>query len=353
MTNSSVKNILALVPNWLGDVVMCTPALRALHQHFPDAKITVAGRGVACDVLRGLPWLHHFEMLPARSGAWGMARSSRSLRSYSPDLAVVFPHSFRAALLARMSGARKIVGYARGGRSALLSQRVEPNRVDGKITPIYMVEEYLDLVSAFGCEYDGFGLELAADRRAVAAVREHLVGAGPFVGIAPGAAYGPSKRWSATRFAEVADELKETTEAQCVLLTGPGEEKTRDAVLDAAKYPLVLCDEGSPTIDSLKATISVLDLLVCNDSGPRHVAVAFDVPTVCVMGPTAPVYTAGPYERGRVLRVDVDCGPCQKPVCATDHRCMTRITPTMVVQAVLENLRNTKVKGHGTEPFPM
>ncbi|MCH7909080.1 MAG: glycosyltransferase family 9 protein, partial [Candidatus Hydrogenedentes bacterium] len=218
-----MKNILALVPNWLGDVVMCTPALRALHRRFPDAEITVAGRGVACEVLRGLPWLHRFVTLPARQGAWGMARSSLSLRSHSPELAVVFPHSFRAALLARMTGAGKIVGYARGGRSTLLSQRVEPHRVDGKITPVYMVEEYLDLVSALGCEVDGFGLELAADGRAVAAVREHLIGTGPFVGIAPGAAYGPSKRWSATRFAEVADELRETADARCVLLTGPGE----------------------------------------------------------------------------------------------------------------------------------
>ena len=343
MTNSQVKNILALVPNWLGDVVMCTPALRALHRRYPDADITIAGRGVACEVLRGLPWLHRFVTLAGRQGIWGMARSSRTLRSYSPELAVVFPHSFRAALLARMTGAGKIAGYARGGRSALLSQRVEPNRVDGKITPVYMVQEYLDLVAAFGCEYDGFGIELAADGRAVAAVREHLVGTGPFVGIAPGAAYGPSKRWLATRFAEVADELKETADAQCVLLTGPGEEETRDAVLDAARHPLIICDERAPTIDSLKATISVLDLLVCNDSGPRHVAVAFDVPTICVMGPTAPVYTEGPYERGQVLRVDVDCGPCQKPVCSTDHRCMTRITSAMVVQAALENLRNAKV----------
>ena len=79
--------------------------------------------------------------------------------------------------------------------------------------------------------------------------------------------------------------------------------------------------------------ISQLDLLIANDSGPRHVAVAFHVPTVCIMGPTSPRYTEGPYERGKVLRVDVDCGPCQKPVCETDHRCMTRIAVEHVVAA--------------------
>ncbi len=131
--------------------------------------------------------------------------------------------------------------------------------------------------------------------------------------------------------------------ALCVLLTGPGEEKTRDEVTKAAKHPLAICDEGSPTIASLKATVSVLDLLVCNDSGPRHVAVAFNKPVICIMGPTAPVYTEGPYERGRVLRVDVDCGPCQKPVCATDHRCMLNISPDDVLEAALEYLPKAKV----------
>ena len=93
----------------------------------------------------------------------------------------------------------------------------------------------------------------------------------------------------------------------------------------------------------LKATISQLDLLIGNDSGTRHVAVAFGVPTICIMGPTSPVYSEGPYERGQVLRVDVDCGPCQKPICETDHRCMTQITPDTVVQAAMAFLPKAKV----------
>ncbi|MEK7793336.1 MAG: glycosyltransferase family 9 protein, partial [Candidatus Hydrogenedentota bacterium] len=111
------------------------------------------------------------------------------------------------------------------------------------------------------------------------------------------------------------------------------EEDTREAVQQAAKRALIECDDGHPRIDTLKATVSRLDLLVCNDSGPRHVAVAFGVPTVCIMGPTMPAYSCGPYEKGEVLRVDVDCGPCQKPYCSTDHRCMTRIGVDEVVAA--------------------
>lgn len=337
------EKILVLVPNWLGDVAMCTPALRTLHQTFPDAHITVVGRASACALLGGLPWIAHYETIPARPGLLRLMRIAAKLRPHARDLAVVLTHSFRGALLARLTGARKRLGYARGGRNFLLTERVEPNIENGKIAPTYMTWEYLDLIHAIGCEYDGFGLELAASDRVIAGIKEHLVGPGPFVGIAPGAAFGPSKCWLPERYAAVADELRGRLGAQCVLLTGPGEEDTRDAVQAAAKQPLIVCDEGSPTVDTLKAAVSQLDLLICNDSGPRHVAVAFNVPTVCIMGPTAPVYSEGPYEKGSVLRVDVDCGPCQKPVCATDHRCMTRIDVEEVVDAALASLDPTQV----------
>ena len=202
-----------------------------------------------------------------------------------------------------------------------------------------MVWEYNDLLKPLAAQYDGFSLELAADARTVAQVQEHIVGDGPLVGFAPGAAFGPSKQWPVERFAAVADALVEQVGARCVLLTGPGEEETKDAFLKLCKHPVLLCDEGKPTIDSLKATISLLDLLVCNDSGPRHIGIAFNVPTVCIMGSTRPVYSVGPYEKGEVVRIDVDCGPCQKPVCETDHRCMTGVAPETIVPTARKYLK--------------
>jgi len=121
--------------------------------------------------------------------------------------------------------------------------------------------------------------------------------------IAPGAAVGPSKCWPAERYAAVADALHEECGARCVLLTGPGEEATRDAVRAAARTPLLNPYAGPGSIAELKAVIASLDLLIGNDSGPRHIAIAFKKPVICVMGPTSPAYTASPWERGRVLRV--------------------------------------------------
>jgi len=342
--SDSISKILVLVPNWLGDVAMCTPALRALHRRFPEAAIAVAGKQAACDLLEGAPWLAARIPVEPKAGFFGMMRAGRRLRPYARDLTVIFPHSFRAALLARLTESPRRIAYDRGGRAFLLTERIQPPRENGVITPVYMVTEYLDLIKGLGCEDDGLGLELRADPAAIEAVRSHFKGDGLRVGIAPGAAFGPSKLWPVERFARVADILAEDMQAQCALLTGPGEEAIRDAFLKAVKVPVAQCDEGRPTISTLKATVSQLDLLICNDSGTRHVAVAFHVPTVCIMGPTSPRYSEGSYERGRVLRVDVDCGPCQKPECETDHRCMTCISVELVAETASGLLRDVMAR---------
>lgn len=321
-----------MIPNWLGDVVMCTPALRTLHQTYPDAEITVAGRAPLCELLDGLVYINKFVPIPKRPGFFQMLTLGKQLAPFGKDVTVVFPHSFRAALLARFTRAKRILGYNRAGRGFLLTDKVAPNLVDGKIEPVYMTWEYLDLLKPLGSEYDGFGLELKADDRVIAQVKEHIVGDGPLVGFAPGAAFGVSKQWPVERYAAVANILTEQSNVRCVLLTGPGEEATRDRFLELARVPILQCDEGNPTLGTLKATVSQLDLLIGNDSGPRHVAIALNIPVVCVMGPTKPVYSTGPYEKGKVLRVDVDCGPCQQPTCKTDHRCMSQITPETVAE---------------------
>jgi heptosyltransferase-2 len=234
--------------------------------------------------------------------------------------------------LARLVGSPVRLGQARDGRRGLLTQTVP--RAD---EIIYTACEYLNLVAALGAEDDDRGLELHADPAHVAAVRETLEGA-RLIAVAPGAAFGPSKLWTAERYAAVIDRLAATSDVRFVLLTGPGEEDVAAQVRAKATTPLLELQSTPPSIARLKAIVSQSDLLICNDTGPRHIAIAFGKPVVCIMGPTSPRYTESPWERGRVLRIDVDCGPCQKPTCATDHRCMTGIRVDAVVEAALEHL---------------
>ena len=336
MSEGPGAHVLALLPNWLGDVAMCTPALRALSR---VGTLTVAGNPSACDLIEGLPWCARRVPFAARPGALTLLSTAWRLRPHARDVTVVFPHSFRAALLARLTGSKRRIGQARDGRSSLLTDAIPPHMENGRIVPVYMAREYLELAMAPGGEDDGQGLELAADAELVRQIGRFFITKGPRVGIAPGAAFGPSKRWPAERYAEVADILTKRAKAQCMLLTGPNEEDTRLAVMAAAKESLFCFEAGRRSVHALKAAISQLDLLIGNDSGPRHVAVAFHVPVVCIMGPTSPLYSEGPYERGRVLRIDADCAPCQKPECETGHRCMTEITADQVARAALEQLR--------------
>lgn len=329
----SPNAILVFLPNWLGDAVMCTPALRALKKRYPEATITAAGKGACYAVLEGFPWVDRLLPLPERPGLARSLSLRASLLSGRPEMAVVLPHAFRAAWLAWLSGASRRVGLDRGGRRILLTDALARPRVDGRVVPRYTALEYLEIVALAGAVDDGRGLELAADPAEVAAVKALLEPDRPLVGIAPGAAFGPSKRWLPERFAAVADRLYKEHRAQCLLMTGPGEEETRDAVLGAATTPLIEYHGGLPSIARLKAAISCVDLLIGNDSGPRHIAIAFDKPVVCIMGSTSPAYTQSPWERGEVLRIDVDCGPCQKPHCITDHRCMTGISVERAAEA--------------------
>jgi heptosyltransferase-2 len=329
----SPSAILVFLPNWLGDAVMCTPALRALKRRYPEARITAAGKGACCAVLEGFPWADRLLPLPERPGLFKSLALRASLRAESPELAVIFPHAFRAAWLAWLSGASERIGLDRGGRRFLLTRVLPRYTVNGRAVPRYTALEYLDIAALADASDDGQGLELAADPAEIAAFRARVEPGRRLVGIAPGAAFGPSKRWLPERFAAVADTLQREHNAQCLLMTGPGEEETRDAVLRAAQTPLVEYHGGAPSIARLKAAIASVDLLIGNDSGPRHIAIAFKKPVVCIMGSTSPAYTESPWERGEVLRVDVDCGPCQKPHCVTDHRCMTGVTVECTVAA--------------------
>jgi len=329
-------SILVHAPNWLGDAAMATPALRALRQRFPRARVTVCGNPGVCALLEGLPHIDTFIPLPGKPGLGEIRALFRRALPERAELGIAFPHSFRAALVLAAAGCRRRLGYGRNGRELLLTHAAPPHTENGVVTPIYMAYEYLCLLKDLNCDDDDRGLELHADDALVTELRAKLDPARPVVGIAPGAAFGPSKQWLPDRYAAVADRLAQEHGAQVLLFTGPGEEDTREAVLDAAKTTLIDPQGSTPSIARLKAGIRACDILIGNDSAPRHIAIAFGKPVICIMGPTSPRYTQSPWERGQILRRDVDCGPCQKPTCTTDHRCMTLITAEEVANAAAE-----------------
>jgi heptosyltransferase-2 len=336
------RHIIVRGPNWTGDVIMATPGFRALRAGFPDARLVLHLRPGLEPLVAGAPWFD--EVIPVESyhrGPAALAREAARLRGRRFDLGVCLPDSFSAALLLRLAGVREVVGWRRGFRSALLHRAPTPSGDGSGRWLIPREEHVLGLVRALGCEARGTRLELfvtdAEQAEAAAAfAAAGLDPAAPRALLAPGASYGPAKLWPAQRFATVGDALARAG-AAVVVLGSPGERALAERVVAAMREPAANL-AGRLSLGALKAAVRGARVLVANDAGARHVAVAFGVPAVILMGPTALEKTGLNLERVAVLTADVPCRPCYLRECPIDHRCMTRIEPERVLAAALPAL---------------
>ncbi len=333
------RRILVRAPNWVGDVVMATPALRALHCAHPAAEITLEGRPFLAGLARGLPGVAAF--LPERGSALARARE---LRRRGFDWAVLFPDSTRAALGPYLARIPLRAGYAREPlRRALLTRALPPPSEASRRVPISMIERYLRITRALGCPDAGAALELGVDPEARERAAKRLAQAGLGPGertlvVTPGASFGASKLWPPGSFAAAADAIGRRHDLRVVLAPGPGEEAIARQIAGAMQERAFVLADPPTSLAELVALVAGAVLHLGNDTGPRHVAVACGVPTVVVMGPTDPRHTAHLLERQRVLREDVACSPCHLKVCPIDHRCMTRLRPERVAAAAAELL---------------
>jgi heptosyltransferase-2 len=340
-------NLAVFLPNWIGDAVMATPALRALRQHFAGARLIGVLKPYVVGVLEGAPWLDDFVLLDAR-GPWSRRwpAAAWALRRRRIDLAVLFPNSFRSALVARLGGCRRRLGYVRYGRGPLLTHRLAPARDGrGRLAPSPVLDAYNRLAQAAGCARPSYRLELFTTPRDEAAAdavweRARLGDRPEVVCLNPGAAFGAAKCWPAVYFARLARELAERRGSGVLVLCGPGERDVARQIARLAAHPAVhsLADQP-PSLGLSKACVRRCHLLVTTDSGPRHFGVAFDRPVLTLFGPTHIAWTETYHPRSVHLQKEVPCGPCQRRVCPLDHRCMKELTPPEVLAAATELLR--------------
>ncbi len=366
--------ILIVLPTWLGDFVMATPALRAIRDRFANAHITFLMEPNLRELVHGGDWMNECVEWPPKSARSLMHKPYRDLvwdlRRRRFDWAIMLPNSFRSALMARMTGAKQRIGYDRDGRGFLLTDRLpvtnrRTNHADwpvacpvkpGKYVPVPMVDYYADLVEAIGCERPGDQLELftskncdeSLDKRLTA---EDIAQHRPLVVISPGAKFGASKCWFPERFAAVADRLIEKENAAVIITCGPGEESIAWAIGQAMKQKQkgLIFDKPLLSLGELKSLIQRCDLLICNDAGPRHFAKAFRVPVVTVFGPTHTQWTETNYDKETIVNIDVDCGPCQQKLCPLtqpqEHlQCLTGVTVDMVFEAAVTLLQTQSAK---------
>jgi len=337
-TNIQPNTILVFCPNWVGDVVMATPTLDCLRQNFPEARLIGLIRRYSKGVIEDGPWFD--ELLECNDKTLGgFFDLVCYLRRLKPDLAIMLPNSFRSALIARLGGSKKIFGYRRNGRSLLMSGGPQPYREGTRIVPTPMREYYLEICRFLDLTvpakikpslYISDPLQYEGDnllKRYGISVNDMVIG------LNPGAKFGSSKCWPPEYFAELAELLAKRWSCKILLFIGPGENPIGDRITDLSRAPIINTGPDNVDLAVLKPLVKRCQLLVTNDTGPRHYAVAFDVPVVVIMGPTDPRYTHANLEKTIVLRQDLECSPCHLKECSEDHNCMTKISPDAVLRA--------------------
>ena len=335
MPLSGIDALVVRCPNWVGDVVMATPAFECLRRGLPDAHITALIRPYARGVIEPSPWFDRIVDCDDGSLA-GMRRIRAGLAVPRPQAGIMFTNSPRSWLSLRMAGVRRVYGYRRDLHGWLLHGGPRP-----AAGPRPMQDYYLDLCRHLGLEppprpkpslYTDAALDAAGDEL----LRGYGIAAGDTViGLNPGARFGSSKCWPAEYYARLAELLQDSFSCRLLLLTGPGEEDIARSILQRSRATLIDTSQRLASLAELKPLIRRCNLLITNDTGPRHFAVAFDVPAIVLMGSTNPVYTASNLERTEVLRRDdVPCSPCHQKTCPLGHHdCMRKITPETVLAA--------------------
>jgi len=342
VSKGPVQQILVRGPNWLGDAVMCEPALRSLRRLFPQASITLLVKPSVAGLFESHPAVDRtllYEDKGRHAGLTGKWRLAGELRREAFDLAVLFQNAFEAALLATLAGIRRRYGYATDGRSLLLSEPVAP---PNRRTPIHQVEYYWNLLKPLGLTGQPDHPELFVAPAEERSMEERLAQAGitaddVVVGINPGSTYGGAKRWLPDRFAEATErlcrEVATSGRRPAVVLIGAKGEEALGRHIASRVTARAAVFSGATSIRELMAVIKRCAVLLTNDTGPMHVASAFRVPVVAIFGPTD-WRTTSPYgAEHALLRHPVECAPCMLRECPIDHRCMTGVTVEQVCEA--------------------
>lgn len=330
--------VLFRATNWVGDVVISLPALRALRAHHRRDRLAVLARPWVAELYRLLPEVDEVlveEPKGRHAGAAGRDLLAAELREKRFDRVVLLPRSFRTAWTVFRAGIPERWGYRGELRSPLLTHPVAAPRRPGE----HELFRHLRLVAAAGAPMpDVPDATLAVPDALRAAARGRLAGAGlargPFVAAHVASFAHEAKRWSEERYAALFERLARERGLPVVLLGSEAEAPMNARVAALAPEARVFDLAGKTTLPDVLGVAAEAELFVGNDSGLAHLANAAGTPTTVVFGPTDPDATRpwdGPRPDGRPVRLRVArrrvlCSPCRFTRCPIDHACMAGVT---------------------------
>ena len=362
------ESILVRGVNWLGDAVMTIPAIQRLRQAKPRAAITLLSHDKLAGLWQGQTFFNQLLTFSDNDNLW---QTARRLRAGRFTAAVAFPNSLRSALELWLAGIPHRIGYARPGRSLLLTHPLPPRpgavpmrkRSAGEIHRLiargqapallpataHHIHNYLRLVAALGASEEPMSPSLAinqdeaestAARLGLPALRpDH-----PFLAMCPGAEYGPAKRWPVEAFVAAGVAIHRATGCRWLILGGPSDREIARFISSGIGQQNpdlpVLNLAGQTTLRELAVVLVSCRLLLSNDTGPMHLAAALGTPVVALFGSTSPEMTGPAWSpAAQILRTPgLACSPCFRRQCPIDFRCMNGISADTVLAAVLRAL---------------
>lgn len=302
--------ILIELPTWLGDCVMATPAIENIVNFYNNVEITLIGSFVSVEVMKFHPNVVKTIVLDKKYDA--LYKTAKNLGGF--DVFFSFRSSIRSKFL-------KII----------ISSNNKYQFDKNKYQNCHQVEKYNDFVN------DSLNIKSSAGKLVLHTDKVNKANLQKVLGINPGASYGSAKRWYPEEFAKVAAEL--SVEYDIIIFGGPNE---TDIAKDIEKSLIIQGITnyqnlaGSTSIPELINRIAGLDLFITGDSGPMHVAAAFQVPTVAIFGPTKDEETSQwMNDKSIIVKKNLDCQPCMKRTCPLQHHdCMNIIKAVDVLYAV-------------------
>jgi heptosyltransferase-2 len=335
---TKIEKIIVRMPNWIGDLVMATPVLADLRKNFPDASITAMCCAPICDLLKQDQSIDELFCFKKPKNNF-LRRESRDIiakiRAGKYDLGILLTNSFSSAWWFWQGGVKRRIGYSGNFRSFLLSDSLSfPKEKE------HAVISYKRILSPLGIAISKTPPKLFVTDKEVQESKTLLFRQGykagkKLIGMNPGAAYGSAKCWPPERFQQLAKKLLDRTDASIVFFG------------DVSMIPLVkkICQglpervidlAGVSNLRELACIIKDCSVLVTNDSGPSHIAAAFEVPVIALFGSTDHEVT-GPFGQSQnVIHKKTKCSPCFKRVCPIDFPCMKKISVDEVLERVLK-----------------
>jgi heptosyltransferase II len=326
--------------NWLGDLVISLPALRAIRAAFATSTLTVMVKRELASFFNGMNWVDEVMTYSVGRGLRGLSDQRKiigRIRDLRFDLAILFPNSFQSALWMTLGGVPRRAGFVADHRRLLLTHRAMPagDALSGHQRGYWlaMIRETMGIMPAAGAEE--LPLEVASPRREKMRAwlnDNRMIAGASLIAIAPAAAYGPAKEWPLVRFAALIDLLSERAGAECVLVGAPSERDLCAQVAATSRSnPIVAA--GQTNVGDLIGLLSLCNGFVGNDSGAMHLAAALAIPTVGIFGSTNPERTGPGGPRAAVINHRLECSPCLERTCRFGHyNCLREITPPEVAR---------------------